>query len=296
MRNVNFDLDALRTFATGLELGSFAKAADRVGRSASAVSAQLKKLEEQAGVTLLQKSGRGLVLTDSGEILLSYARHILRLNDEAVLALTGSELEGRVRLGLQEDFSEHLLPNVLGKFARGHKGVHIEVTVDRNAALLKGVRSGELDLALGWHTGAGTPHMSVLGDYPLHWVGPRDAGLLDACLSSRQSAPLSLVTFEAPCRLRRAATEALDATGTPWRVVYSSPSLSGVWAAVAAGLGLSVRTRFGLPPSLMCLAPVEHRLPDLPRIELALHRAQHQLPKAATRLHDLIIQCVLDAT
>jgi len=297
MRKMNFDLDALRSFVTGVELGSFARAAGRVGRSASAVSAQLKKLEEQAGAPLLQKAGRGLVLTAAGETMLGYARRMLSLNDEAALALAASAIEGRVCLGLQEDFSDHLLPDVLGRFSRSHRGVHIEVTVGRNAALLDAVRGGELDLVLAWHTGCATPHMSILGSFQLEWIGPRDPALQDALLDadgSLRAAPLPLVGIEAPCRLRSAGTDALDAAGIAWRAVYSSPSLSGVWAAVAAGLGLAVRPCVGLPPALMALDHDAHGLPRLPEVELALHRAQRQLSPAASRLHDLVAERVRD--
>lgn len=292
MRRVNFDLDALRSFVAGSDLGSFSKAADRVGRSASAISAQLKKLEEQAGTPLLQKSGRGLALTEAGETMLSYARRLLRLNDEAILALAGSALEGKVRLGLQEDFSEHLLPDVLGRFSRSHRGVHIDVTVGRNRDLLDAVGRGELDLALAWHTGPSTPHMCILGSYPLCWIGPRDRTLLEPGGPLASNGPLSLVSIEAPCKLRTAATEALDASGIAWRVVYSSRSLGGVWAAVAAGLGLSVRTAFGLPHNVVALEPEEYGLPALPRVELGLHRSHPQLSPAAAQLHDLIVECV----
>lgn len=290
MRRVNFDLDALRTFVAGADLGSFSRAADRVGRSASAVSAQLKKLEEQAGVPLLQKSGRGLVLTAAGETLLAYARRMLRMNDEALLALAGAALEGKVRLGLQEDFSGHLLPDVLGRFSRGHRGVQIEVTVGRNADLLDAMREGRLDLALAWYTGGATPYMDILGSYPLHWIGPGDASLLGEGWAAPANGPLPLVSIEAPCRLRSAATDALDRAGIPWRLVYSSPSLGGIWAAVAAGLGLSVRTAFGLPRSLAVLAPGALELPALPRVELALHRSHQQLAPAAARLRELIAE------
>ncbi len=95
----NLDMDVLRTFVMGFELGSFARAADRLGRSQSAISSQLRKLEEQVGHTLVQKSGRGLVLTTAGESLLSYARRLLELNDEALDTVRGSDLEGWVRLG-----------------------------------------------------------------------------------------------------------------------------------------------------------------------------------------------------
>src|ERR1700754_3925155 len=137
MRKIIFDLDVLRSFVTGIELGSFARAADRLGRSTSAVSAQLKKLEEQAGTPIFRKAGRGLALTEAGETMLGYARRLLDLNDEAAAAVQGVELEGWVRLGLQEDFGERLLPEVLGRFARAHPKVRIEARVARNAELLE---------------------------------------------------------------------------------------------------------------------------------------------------------------
>ncbi|RUX69498.1 LysR family transcriptional regulator, partial [Mesorhizobium sp. M7A.F.Ca.US.005.03.1.1] len=132
MRRVTFDLDVLRSFVTGMELGSFAKAADRLGRSTSAVSAQLKKLEEQAATPIFRKSGRGLALTEAGETMLGYARRLIELNDEAASAIHGVELEGWVRLGLQEDFGEAVLPDVLGRFARAHPKVKIEARIARS--------------------------------------------------------------------------------------------------------------------------------------------------------------------
>ncbi|HEX7689838.1 MAG TPA: LysR family transcriptional regulator, partial [Burkholderiaceae bacterium] len=120
MSRPTFDLDVLRTLVTGIELGSFAKAADRLGRSTSAVSAQLKKLEEAAGAPVLRKAGRGMVLTPTGEVLFGYARRLLALDDEAAHAVRGAELHGAVRLGLQEDFGEGLLTGVLAGFARAH--------------------------------------------------------------------------------------------------------------------------------------------------------------------------------
>lgn len=112
MQRITFDLEVLRTFVTGIELGSFAKAAERLGRSTSAISAQLKKLEEQVGEPVLRKSGRGLALTLAGESLLGYARRLLELNDEAAVAVRGVNLEGWVRIGLQEDFGEHVLTTI----------------------------------------------------------------------------------------------------------------------------------------------------------------------------------------
>ena len=140
----------LRSFVAGMELGSFAKAADRLGRSTSAVSAQFKKLEEQAGAPIFRKAGRGLALTEAGETMLGYARRLIELNDEAAVAMRGVELEGWVRLGLQEDFGEAVLPDVLGRFARAHPKVRIEARVARNTELLERIDTGQLDLALVW--------------------------------------------------------------------------------------------------------------------------------------------------
>lgn len=106
MGRVTFDLEDLRSYVTGIELGSFAKAAERLGRSTSAVSAHLKKLEQQVGTPILRKAGRNMVMTEAGETLLGYARRLLELNDEAAAAVRGLDLHGRVRLGLQEDFGK----------------------------------------------------------------------------------------------------------------------------------------------------------------------------------------------
>mgnify|MGYP001296119568 CR=1 FL=1 len=168
MWRTSFDLDALRSFVCGIELGSFAKAAERLGRSTSAVSAQLKKLEESAGTAILQKSGRGLALTPTGEIMLGYARRLLALNDEAFDAVRATNLAGWVRIGMQEDFGETVLTQVLGAFSRAHPQVRIEVRVARNAELLKLTRTGQLDLALAWDSGEEMPYSRLLGMLQLH--------------------------------------------------------------------------------------------------------------------------------
>ena len=170
MRITNLDMDALRSFVVGIDAGSFARAAERLGRSTSAVSAQLKKLEEQAGTPLLRKSGRGLALTDGGEALMSYARRLLALNDEAVSAVSGLELEGWVRLGLQEDFGETILPQVLGRFARAHPKVRIEGRVARNDELKAKIASGQLDLALAWDDGAENTRAQPIASLPLSLI------------------------------------------------------------------------------------------------------------------------------
>ncbi|MFC5742553.1 LysR substrate-binding domain-containing protein [Dyella tabacisoli] len=287
MRRVTFDLDVLRSFALGMELGSFAKAADRLGRSTSAVSAQLKKLEDQAGTPILRRLGRGMALTEAGETMLAYAHRLLDLNDEAAVAIHGGELEGWIRLGLQEDFGEALLPQVLGRFARAHPKVRIEARIARNAELLERISSGRLDLALAWDAGAGSAHLERIGEVPMCWIGPAD----EPVGWHRDSGePLPLVALEAPCLLRTAATAALDRAGIPWRMSFTSASLAGIWAAVAAGLGVALRTTVGLPGSVHALAHADLELPPLPMLGLALHRAEAEPTPAVARLADIMLQ------
>ncbi|MGO8175708.1 LysR substrate-binding domain-containing protein [Rhizobium ruizarguesonis] len=289
MRRTIFDLEVLRTFSTGMELGNFAKAAERLGRSTSAVSAQLKKLEEQAGTPIFRKVGRGLALTDAGETMLGYARRLLELNDEAAAAVHSVELEGWVRLGLQEDFGETLLPDVLGRFARAHPKVRIEARVVRNAELLERVTSGKLDLALAWSDGTLTAHCERIGEVPMRWIGPSEG---PPGWQAASGEPMPLASLEAPCLLRSAAIKALDEAGISWRLAFVSPSLGGLWAATAAGLGLTIRTPIGLPAKVRPLAPGTIGLPDLPKLGLVLHRAEAEPQPAAARLAELVLQSV----
>jgi DNA-binding transcriptional LysR family regulator len=291
MRRITFDLDVLRTFVTGVDMGSFAKAADRLGRSTSAVSAQLKKLEDQLGMPVLRKEGRGMVTTSAGEALLGYARRLLELNDEAATAVRGAELAGSVRLGMQEDFGEHILTDVLGRFARVHPKLRIEAQVARNAELMAQLAGGRLDLALAWEyvgTAPPTPHGQEVARLPLRWICAAEGALPP--LAGGAAEPLPLVLMEAPCMMRSAAIGALDRAGIAWRIAFSSPSLGGVWAAVAAGLGVTVRTSLALQPSLRVLeAP---GLPPLPEIGLRLHRGAEELDPPAQRLHDIVLEAL----
>ncbi|HTV86308.1 MAG TPA: LysR substrate-binding domain-containing protein [Dyella sp.] len=285
MQRITFDLDVMRSFVMGVELGSFAKAAGRLARSTSAVSAQLKKLEEQAGTALLRKVGRGMALTEAGETMLGYARRLLELNDEAVSAMRGAQLEGRVRLGLQEDFGESVLPQVLGRFKRAHPKLRVEVHIARNAALLDGINGGRLDLALAWETGLHAAHVQHVQTLPMCWIASRDGQPL-----REAGEPLPLVVLEAPCLLRSAAIDALDRAGMPWRIAFTSASLAGTWAAVKAGLGISVRTPFGLPADVCVWDAREAKLPALPKLGLALYRGEAEAEPAVRQLAQLVLQ------
>jgi DNA-binding transcriptional LysR family regulator len=302
MGQVTYDIDMLRSFSTGIALGSYARAADRLGRSTSAVSAQLKKLESQSGTPLLRKSGRGLELTDAGETLLAYAHRLLALNDEAVAAVRGTDLQGRVRLGLQEDLGEAVLPEALGRFARAHPKVRIEACVATSAVLREKLALGQLDLAMFWDVGldAADARTDSVLRLPLQWIGPADLDALDAPwwrqlrrgTQGGLQEPLPLVVVDAPCPLRDIVTTTLERAGMPWRYVFTSSSLAALWAATSAGLGLCVRTPFGLPAHVRTIERTGTVLPALPQITLALRRASSESEPPVQRLAVLLTESV----
>lgn len=282
----SLDMDALRSFVAGMDAGNFALAAQHLCRSASAVSAQLKKLEQQCGTPLVMKKGRHLQLTRSGEQLMSYARRLLALNDEALRAVKGEGLQGEIRIGMQEDFGEALMPDILGAFNRQHPEVMLTARVDRNQALLTALARHELDLALLWQTERqrGT---QLIGHCPLAWI---QHPAFDLAGYLQRGAPLPLVVFDAPCVMRARATEALDRAAIPWRVVFTSHSLSGIWAALQAGLGMTLRTRAGLPETLVVES---QRLPAPGSLDIALACADQESDPARALLQHLIADAAL---
>jgi DNA-binding transcriptional LysR family regulator len=279
----NLDIDFLRTLVSAEELGGMNRAAERVGRSQSAVSQQMHKLEEKVGQPLFRKQGRGLMLTEPGELLLKYARRILTINDEAVAALRGPGLEGVVRFGLPGDFAETWLPAALGQFKRAHPMVRVEASVERNAVLFERLEKGQLDLAMIFG-GDRRSAAERLATFPMVWIGGSEPAW-------EPTQPVPLVLFEAPCLFRKAGIAALDAAGIPWRITFTSPSLAGLWAAVDAGLGISPRTTANLPKSLNVLGR-PYRLPKLPSVDLSLHDFGRPLTPAATRLKDILIDTI----
>jgi len=226
-----------------------------------------------------------------------YARRLLALNDEAVTALRGATLAGSVRLGMQQDFGEHLLTDVLGRFARAHPQVCIDARVARNVQLLEQITAGQLDLALAWDNGGVTwPHAAALGRLPLRWLAAASEPLLLPQTQAQTQpgpAPLPLVVLDAPCLMRAAAINALARAGIAWRIAFTSTSLSGVWAAVAACLGVTVRTAVGVPATVRLLPP--SALPPLPTIGITLLQAEAQPAPVTQRLRDIVLEAVAPA-
>jgi DNA-binding transcriptional LysR family regulator len=285
MPRINLDIDVLRTLATAYQLGSFNRAAEQVGRSQSAISQQIHKLEERVGQQLFRKQGRGLALTEAGEVLLTYARRILDLNDEAVNAVTGFAIDGAVRFGMPGDFAETWLPAALGRFKRAHPTARVEATVERNTSLIERLNKGQIDLALvlGLENDV---RGEVLANFPMAWIGSNNTTL-------NGGEPVPLAVFEQPCFFRTAAIAALDAARIPWRIEFTSPSLAGLWAAVDAGLGIAVRTSVSAPAHLVNVGS-RLRLPKLPSVELSLQSAGRTLAPASARLREILLETLPD--
>jgi DNA-binding transcriptional LysR family regulator len=258
---VNLPTDLLRSFLAIVDTGSMIRATDHVFLSPSALSLQMKRLEEIARRQLFQRSGRSLALTPAGRELAGAARKILELNDATVGSLLGETLSGLVQLGLVQDFAETLLPEILRDFSALHPQTQLRVHVAGSPDLADAYSRSALDIVLGLGRAA-DPQVQMAA--PIIWLG--DAGLAEAD-------EVKLVLLEAPCVFRSACLRALQDAGRRFRIVVETPSLSGMRAAVAAGLGLTCRTDLvagwggleSVPPGL---------LPALPDVGYVLLRAQ----------------------
>jgi DNA-binding transcriptional LysR family regulator len=281
---LNFDMDALRSMVVGIELGSFARAASHLGRSQSAISMQLKKLEQQAGCLLFVRSGRSLVPTEAGERLLSYGRQMLALNDEAAINLGRTRTTSTVRLGLPQDFFEDFLVDVLTRFNKVRKNVHVEVRAGRNYSLEEEVGAGRLDLALAFFHPKTPRRGERLLTLPMLWLAATD--------QLPDDGPMPLVLYDHPCLFRQAALRALEERGTAWRLSLTTPSLPGIWSALRSSGGVSVRTPHRLPKFVRDVGK-EFALPQLPKVELRLLSASSMSP-AASDLSEILNSVVRD--
>ncbi len=282
MPRIDLDMDVLRTLVVAQDLGGFNRAAEQVGRSQSAISQRIHKLEKRIGEPLFRKQGRGLVLTEAGEVILTYARRVIELNDEAVAAVKGVGIDGKVRIGLQGDFAESWLPAALGRFKRAHPNVRVEAAVDRNYVLTERLDKGQLDLAVIWCLKA-RPDAEVIATLPMMWVGKETPW--------PRVKPVPLALFNPPCFFRAAAIAALDAAKIPWRVEFTSLSLSALWSAVDAGLGITVRTSPSVPSHLVTLQG-RSGLPRLPTVKLCLDSGGRPLTPASARLREILLETI----
>lgn len=258
--NEPFDLVLLRSFVSVIDCGSIQLAAARVGRSQSAVSMQIKRLEDHVGRPLFQREGRSLRPNAAGEELLIHARRLLRLSDAALASLRQPQAGGVVRLGLPEDYAARLMAPALARFMQEHPLAEVELTFDTSPALLRLLDSDRLDLALV--TREPRQPFAVLRRERFVWAAAPEHG---AWLRD----PLPVALFAAGDIARRMAMEALQAIERPYRVVSSTDSLLGLIAVAQAGLAVVGLVESCLPPGLVRVTEADG-LPALPGLDLSL--------------------------
>lgn len=259
MESIMFDTELLRSFAAVADSGGFTRAAKLLNSTQSTVSAQIQRLEEEAGHSLFVRSTRSVQLTSAGETLLGYARTILRLNEDARLCLSGTRRAGRVRMGASEDLTDSWLPTVLQHMRRQCPEVEIELEIGLGPSLFEMVKTKEIDLAVGGLCSGRTEGRRLWSE-PLVWA-----------FSAELEVPsvLPLAFFPEPCPYREAAMRALAASQKQWRIVSTSSSVAGVRAAAMAGLALTPLALQSIRPGLR-VVDKEDKMPKLPEIEFLL--------------------------
>jgi DNA-binding transcriptional LysR family regulator len=261
------DLDQLRTFVAIAEVGSFTSAADVVHKTQSAVSMQMRRLEERVGKPIFARDGRQSRLTDDGHRLLEYARRLIRLNDETLAAFEEPGLAGSVRLGIPDDYADRLLPTVLAGFSRINPMIEITVECVRSHEVSSMIHDGRLDLGIINHGAYGASRGEVIRREPLYWVCSRDHG-------THELDPVPLALGPEDCCWRADIVRALDRQGRRFRVAYISSAALALSGAVLAGLAVSVLPESALKPNMRILGSREG-FPELPFAEIGLLRAEH---------------------
>lgn len=262
------DNEVLRTFVAIAETGNFSTAAEAVFRTPSAVSMQIKKLEDQLGSTLFLRDARSVTLTQHGEILLSYARRMLALSNEAVSRFIMPELSGVVRLGAPDDIGERLLPSILRGFAESYPAIMIDVTVDMSLALRRRMEEQRLDLAL--INCATRPFPSggeVIYTERLVWAGAK-------CGTAHLRDPLPISIWEEGCIWRMDAIAQLERAKRPYRVAYLSAHTMAQRAAVVSDLAIAPFPRSYVTDDMVVLGAKEG-LPELTSFDIRLMVSPH---------------------
>ncbi len=276
----HFDPDLLRTLVAFADVGSLGRAATSVGRTPSAVTSQMQRLEESVGVPLIETAGRGRVLTDAGERLVGHARRILAINNEAWLSITGAAADGRVAVGVTQDFADTDLPALLNLFARSHPRVRIDLRVGRSSELAEQLKDGRVDVLISMRQAATSNELAIIVE-PMCWLIARD-GLVGP------SDEIPLAVLDPPCGFRDAGLLALEKLSRPYRLAATSTSLSGLRAAVRAGIAVTVRTARWMGPDIV-EAPKYLRLPMLPKAEFSV-RVRDGSDAAALQLANVLAE------
>ncbi|GLK85997.1 LysR substrate-binding domain-containing protein [Ancylobacter defluvii] len=274
----HLDTESLGMLIAVVDNGGFTAAAERVGRTQSAVSARIAQLEENLGVRLLERSRRGIALTETGERLVAHARRMLAFESEALADLKGGTPEGSVRLGMPDDYVDAYFTPVISRFAAAYPRVEISIRCDLSKTLEPEVERGQIDVAL-FTRDLSRPTGELLKREKLLWLAARGHR------PERQD-PLPLALFPTGCRARPHIAAALDDAGLRWRVACTSSSQGGIYSAVETGLCLTAMAECAAPPEWRRLGASEG-LPPLPDLEIGMLLSPNA-STAARRLADTL--------
>jgi len=286
MRNIPTDL--LRALVTVIDLRGFTRAGERLGRSQPAISVQIKRLEDLLGVALFDRDCGGAQPTEAGELVAGYARRILALNDEVVLRLSRRDTGGKLRLGIPNDYADHFLPRLINELKIDNTSFTFDVVCDVSHELLKGLRANLFDVVV-----AMTPDGPAEGAFmtwrePISWFGSPDP---TSSLADKD--PLRIVCYPEGCLYRRNMLSALQNVGRGFEIVYSSPSISGISAAVKTGFGLTVLADRLVQHELRRLGPADG-LPKLADVVVGVYLSKAlgstAAQSVAARLSTLFIE------
>ena len=278
----NIPTEALRSFVTIAELGSFTQAGDKLARSQSAISLQIKKLEALIGQQLFKRRGHHFELTTAGETLIKYAHQILQLNDRALGALNQQAIEGKVKLGIPSEFAIALLPKIVGSFARKNPQITLEVVCDLSRNLNADLKQQKYDLILSIVDNPNDTTGHFIKKDRLVWIAATEHYEYDRL-------PLPLIVAPEGCIYRNRAIQQLNQTHIPWRIIYTIMDLSGIQSAIEEGLGITVLAESALPNTLKITPPPRHTEP-LGDIDLTLLTADTNPSDVTLVLADYIKQ------
>ena len=270
----NLDIASLRSFVTVADVGGVTRAAGYLNLTQSAVSMQIKRLEEALGLSLFLRAARKLALSPEGEQLLSYGRRMLALNDEALSALSATACEGEIRLGVPHDVVYPAIPGILRRMAQAYPRVRINLVSSFTVLMKQDFARGAFDVIITTEE-TPDPVAEVLSSRGLVWVGAPDG-------NAWQRRPLRL-GFKDTCIFRPHAQAALEAAGIPWEMATGGESEQAVEATVAADLAVSMRMVGSIPEGLEPIAAA-NQLPQVAPMKLALYRANRRSDEAVDLL------------
>ena len=284
---INLPTDVLRSFLAVIDLGSFTKAGQLLGRTQPAISLQVRKLEELVGMTLMDTSGRNVALTREGERLARYSRQLLAMNDEIVARLQHKETSGSLRVGLPNDYAVAFFQKALANFSRLNQDVEMSIQCDTSECLLQLFERDELDVVVAMFDGAPPPGLIYTWAERPIWAASGD-------FDAENKTTIPIAAHPEGCHYRDRMIRSLDQIGKRWRITFCSPGINGLQLAVQSGFGVTALTRRTLMRGMRVLTESDG-FPPLPDIHVGMFFKNTGASTAALLLVNHIMKSLHDS-